>query len=90
MDGAVKYSLEKPKHIILLYFRALFLDLLRFPYLAEGHQEPKLHPLPFNQNANRFFWVVICTSHVRKLCPGAAHVHVHSVPFRRQEVTSRS
>lgn len=55
MDGAVKYSLEKPKHIILLYFRALFLDLLRFPYLAEGHQEPELHPLPFNQMRTGFF-----------------------------------
>lgn len=56
MDDTVKKSLEKLKGIILLYFRALSLDLLRFLYLTEGYQEPELYPLPFILNANWFIW----------------------------------
>jgi len=64
IDDTIKKSLEKLKDIILLYFRALSLDLLRFSYLP-GHQEPELCPLPFNLKGNVFLWDIICTSHER-------------------------
>lgn len=65
IDDTVKKSLEKLKVIILLCFRDLSLDLLRFSYLPESHQEPELFPLPFNLNANRFLWDIIDTSYER-------------------------
>lgn len=56
VDDALKNSVVKLQEVILLYFSALSLDLLRFSCLPAGPQHPERCPLPLNCNTNELLW----------------------------------
>lgn len=56
VDDALKNSVVKLQEVILLYFSALSLDLLRFSCLPAGPQHPERCPLPLNCNTNELLF----------------------------------
>lgn len=83
-----KKSLEKLKDIILLYFRALPLDLLRFSYLLEDHQESELHPLHLTWMQTGFFWTLFVPYMKEKYVMVAVCRHPLRFFFRCSEMVS--
>lgn len=63
--------LGKNSKIILLYFKALSLDLLRFSYLLEDHQESEWHPLCLTWMQTGLFGTLFVPHMKEKICHGS-------------------